>query len=73
MVKVLVSNANVEENSIICKFLTNENDFEIENTKDYITTINKYLKIEPDIFILDSQFDKMSYNDILSKIALFPL
>lgn len=73
MVKVLVSNANIEENSMICKFLTNENDFEIENTKDYITTINKYLKIEPDIFILDSQFDKMSYNDILSKIALFPM
>lgn len=73
MVKVLVSNANIEENSMICKFLTNESDFKIENTKDSITTINKYLKIEPDVFILDSKFDKTSYNDILSKIALFPL
>ncbi len=73
MVKVLVSNANIEENLMIRKFLTNENDFEIEDTKDFMTTINKYLKIEPDVFILDSGFGKMSYNDILNKIALFPL
>ena len=73
MVKVLISNANIEESTMIRKFLTNENDFEIEDTKDPIMTINEYFKIEPDVFILDSKFNRMNYNDILEKIAQFPL
>lgn len=72
MLKVLVSNANIEENSMLCQFLANENCFEIENTKDSISTLNKYLKIEPDLFVLDSHFKEMCYTEIIDRISVFP-
>ena len=72
MLKILVSNANIEENTMLCQFLTNEKDFEVENTKDSNTTVNTYFKIEPDIFILDSHFKEMCYTEIIDKISVLP-
>ena len=54
MVKILIADTDIQRNSASCQFLANEKGFEIESTNDGSSTIKKYLEIEPNIFILDS-------------------
>lgn len=56
MVKILIADTDIQRNSASCQFLANEKGFEIESTNDGSSTIKKYLEIEPNIFILDSNF-----------------
>lgn len=56
MVKILLADTDTKRNSASYQFLSNEKDFEIESTNDGISTIKKYLEIEPNIFVIDSNF-----------------
>ncbi len=72
MLKVLVSNANANQNLAYCKFLSNDKDLKVQSTKDEIETLKKYFDIEPDIFILDSHFQNMNYAEIIDRISTKP-
>ena len=68
MVKILIADTDVKRNSASCQFLANEKGFEIESTNDGSSTIKKYLEIEPNIFILDSNFKDIKVSVIRYKI-----
>lgn len=69
MLKVLISNADLEQNSRYCDFLANDKDFEIISTSSGNATLNKYLYVEPDIFVLDSDFKDLNYLDIINRLS----
>lgn len=73
MVKILLADTDTKRNSASCQFLSNEKDFEIESTNDGISTIKKYLEIEPNIFVIDSNFIDIKTLDIIDRLSVSPL
>ena len=69
MIKVLVADADIQQNAQCCKFLANDKELEITNTTDGLTTLNTYFEIKPNILILSSNFSDIKYTDILNKLA----
>ena len=45
MVKILVANQNVEQNTKLCQYLANDNNLKIIGTNDGISTLEQYHKI----------------------------
>lgn len=72
MLKVLVSNANIEQNSKLCRFLANDKEIKLTSTNDSQVALCKYFETEPDIFILDSFSNNMSYIEVLDRISVSP-
>lgn len=72
MLKVLVSNANVEQNSRLCMFLANDKEIKLTSTNNPQSTLCKYFEIEPDVFILDSFSTGMSYTEVIDRISVSP-
>ena len=73
MVKILIADTDVRRNSASCQFLANEKGFEIESTNDGSSTIKKYLEIEPNIFILDSNFKDIKTLEIIDRLSTSPI
>lgn len=73
MVKILIADTDVKRNSASCQFLANEKGFEIESTNDGSSTIKKYLEIEPNIFILDSNFKDIKTLEIIDRLSTSPI
>ena len=73
MVKILVADTDIKRSSASCQFLANEKEFEIENTNDGNSTIKKYLEIEPNIFILDSNFTDIKTLEIIDRLSISPI
>lgn len=69
MVKILVANQNVEQNTKLCQYLANDNNLKIIGTNDGISTLEQYHKIRPDIFILDTNLKDINYIDIIDKLS----
>lgn len=69
MVKVLIGDKNVKKNINDFKFLLDYNDFQITTSISGSETIIKCQEINPDIIILDSNFNDMIYTDIIDKIS----
>ena len=65
---VLVANENVKQNSHCCNYLTNDKDFKISSTKTGLSTLNTYLKLRPNILILDTAFNDLNYVAILNHL-----
>ena len=73
MVKILIADTDIQRNSASCQFLANEKGFEIESTNDGSSTIKKYLEIEPNIFILDSNFTDIKTLEIIDRLYISPI
>lgn len=73
MVKILIADTDIQRNSASCQFLANEKGFEIESTNDGSSTIKKYLEIEPNIFILDSNFTDIKTLEIIDRLSISPI
>lgn len=71
MVKILIADTDIQRNSASCQFLANEKGFEIESTNDGSSTIKKYLEIEPNIFILDSNFTDIKTLEIIDRLSSY--
>ena len=71
MVKILLADTDTKRNSASYQFLSK--DFEIESTNDGISTIKKYLEIEPNIFVIDSNFTDIKTLDIIDRLSVSPL
>ena len=69
MVKILVANQNVQQNTKLCQYLANDNNLKIIGTSDGISTLEQYHKIRPDIFILDTNLKDINYIDIIDKLS----
>ncbi len=65
--KILMASSDINYNNFCCTFLI----YEIEKSTTGLDTLNKYLKIEPDILILDSIINDINYIDIIDKISIF--
>lgn len=72
-VKILIADTDVKRNSASYQFLANEKGFEIESTNDGSSTIKKYLEIEPNIFILDSNFKDIKTLEIIDRLSTSPI
>lgn len=71
MIKVLVANSNKVKTQNCCKYLSNnDRELKVFGTNTGITTLNTYLEIEPDIFILNVKFDDINANEIPNKLCL---
>lgn len=68
MLKLLVSTADTVQNSKYCNVLANDN-IKLISTNDGRSTLNNYLNIEPDIFLLGSDFKDLSYLEIIDTIS----
>lgn len=69
MVKILVANQNVEQNTKLCQYLANDNNLKIIGTSDGISTLEQYHKIRPDIFILGTNLKDINYIDIIDQLS----
>lgn len=70
MIKVLVANSDKNMARNFCEYLSTFRELKIFGTSTGITTLNTYLEIKPDIFILNMKFDDMNGNEILDKLSL---
>ena len=52
MVKILIANKNIEQDLTLCQYLANLNGVKVVTTTNGLSTLEEYLKLRPDIFIL---------------------
>ena len=72
MINVLIGNKNTTELDILCQDLTNDKNYRIENVSTGKETISTYLKINPDILILDSSLSDITVVDIVNRLSSNP-
>lgn len=72
MLKVLVANNDVKQNLSICNYLSIDKTLDVSSIKDTASVCRAYFEINPNVFILDSSCNKISYTDILDKISSAP-
>ena len=72
MKKVLIANQNIKQNEQFCQYLANDKKLELEvtETTNGISTLNKYIEIEPNILVLDSCFNDMNCIEILDRLSM---
>lgn len=69
MVKVLVADSNLVDNSEICQFLTNDKRFIVKTATSGAETLEMYWKIRPNVLIINSHFEDLSTRDILERMS----
>ncbi|MCI8621228.1 MAG: hypothetical protein HFJ50_05810 [Clostridia bacterium] len=72
MQKILVANENIKQNLSICNYLSIDKSLDISSITDTASICRAYFEINPNVFILDSSCNKISYTDILDKISDTP-
>ena len=70
MIKVLVANENIEQNSCCCQFLSNDKNLSIDSTFTGLSTINNYFETKPDVLVLDSNISDIHYTQIINKLSV---
>lgn len=70
MRKVLIANHDIDQNKQLCQYLTNDKRFEITETTDGKSTLNKYLEIKPNVLILDTNFKDMNCIEIINRLSM---
>ena len=70
MRKVLIANQDIDQNKQLCQYLKNDKRFEITETTDGKSTLNKYLEIKPNVLILDTNFKDMNCIEIINRLSM---
>ncbi len=70
MLKILAVIENIEQNSQLCQYLTQDNDIDFKITSDKVSILKQYYDFRPDIFILDTSFYGLKYTDIIDQLSL---
>lgn len=73
MVNVLIGSKNTTELDILYQKLANDKNYRVENVNTGKDTITKYLKINPDILILDNSLPDMSIEEVVRRLSSNPL
>lgn len=71
MLKILVANQNNEQNLEYCRFLANRTSYDIQSCTNGNSTLVKYKKEEPNILILDSNFNDINCTELINKITSY--
>lgn len=72
MIKVMVADDSIEQNSIYCNYLTKDEEVEIiSSTYDGENTIKDYLVYKPDVLILDLNMPKLSGIDVINNLSMY--
>jgi len=69
LLKVLVSDKHTQENHNFCAYLANDKSLKIVSTYTGLSTLNTYYEINPDILVINSDFDDMTYTEIINKLC----
>ena len=70
MIRVLVANEDIEQNSCCCQFLSNDKNLSIDSTFTGLSTINNYFETKPDVLVLDSNISDIHYTQIINKLSV---
>ena len=70
MVKILAVIKNIEQNSQLCQYLTQDNNIDLKITSDEVSALKQYYDLKPDIFILDTSFKNIQYIHIINTLCL---
>lgn len=70
MIKVLVANSDKAKTLNCCEYLSNDKELKVFGTNTGMTTLNTYLEIKPDIFVLNMRFDDINGIEIIDKLSL---
>lgn len=69
MVKILAVIKNIEQNSQLCQYLTQDNNIDLKITSDEVSALKQYYDLKPDIFILDTSFKNIQYIHIINTLS----
>ncbi len=69
MIKILIANEKIEDDIELYKYLSNYNGIELVTATNGLSTLEKYYKIRPDIFILNTNLKDINYIDIINKLS----
>lgn len=69
MLKVLVADEDVEENSNCCQYLTNDKNLDVISSCSGISTLNKYREFQPNILVINSNFEDKCYTEIVNELS----
>lgn len=70
MIKVLVAEENVAEANKYCRYLSKCRDLKIKTVNSGDQALSTYLKIKPNIFILDSHFNDINSTEIIDRLSI---
>ncbi len=71
MIKVMIADDNRDLNDLCCNILSKDKDIQIiSSTLDGETTLKDYMKLKPDVLLLDLDLPKMNGIDIINNICL---
>ena len=70
MVKILAVIQNIEQNSQLCQYLTQDNNIDFKITSDEVSVLKQYYDFRPDLFILDTSFKNIKYSDVINELSL---
>lgn len=70
MIKVLVAEENVAEANKYCRYLSKCRDLKIKTVNSVDQALSTYLKIKPNIFILDSHFNDINSTEIIDRLSI---
>ena len=72
MIKVMVAEDNIDENSMFCKILTKDENIKVVSyTLDGEKTIEEYFERKPDVLLLDLGMPKVNGLDIINILSSY--
>lgn len=70
MFSVLVANANENQRKSYCQFLANNcNNLDVFSAENGIKTINTYNELNPNVLVLDTEFNDLSSQKIINRLS----
>lgn len=71
MIQVMIADDNLDLNNLCCNILSKDKDIQIiSNTLDGESTLKDYMRLKPDVLLLDLDLPKMNGIDIINNICL---
>lgn len=71
MIQVMIADDNLDLNNLCCNILSKDKDIQIiSSTLDGESTLKNYMRLKPDVLLLDLDLPKMNGIDIINNICL---
>lgn len=69
MLNILVADNHTKENNILCQKLSTNIEIKTKSTTTGVQTLNVYHSLSPQILILNSRLDDMSFNETIDRLS----
>lgn len=71
MIQIMIADDNLDLNNLCCNILSKDKDIQIiSSTLDGESTLKDYMRLKPDVLLLDLDLPKMNGIDIINNICL---